>query len=89
MKVGRILLWIAVACAGAAGLAIIATARGEDRPNVLWFIVAAVSVYAVAYRFYSSFIASRELELDDRNITPAVRLDNGRDYVPTDRWVTF
>src|SRR5579885_3635908 len=89
MKVGRFLLWIAVACAGAGGLAILATARGEDEPNVLWFIVAAVCVYAFAYRFYSSFIAQRVLELDDRNVTPAVRLDNGRDYVPTDRWITF
>ncbi|HKM99986.1 MAG TPA: carbon starvation CstA family protein, partial [Candidatus Binataceae bacterium] len=89
MRVGRVLLWIAVACAGATGLAILATARGEDRPNVLWFIVAAVSVYAFAYRFYSRFIATRVLELDDRNVTPAIRLNNGRDYVPTDRWITF
>ena len=84
MKISRIVLWIAVACLGATGLVILATARGEDRPNVLWFIVAAVCVYAFAYRFYSRFIASRVLELDDRNITPAVRLNNGRDYVPTD-----
>ena len=89
MKAARSFIWIAVACAGATGLAILATARGEDRPNVLWFIVAAVSVYAVAYRFYSRFIAYRVLELDDRNVTPAVRLNNGRDYVPTDRWITF
>src|SRR5581483_9763320 len=66
MKVGRFFLWVGVACAGAAGLAILATARGEDEPNVLWFIVAAVCVYAFAYRFYSSFIARRVLELDDR-----------------------
>jgi len=89
MRAGRLVLWIAVACGGAAGLAVLATARGEDRPNVLWFIVAAVCVYALAYRFYSRFIARRVLELDDRNLTPAVRLDNGRDYVPTDRWITF
>jgi len=89
VKLVRALIWIAVACAGAAGLAILATARGESRPNVLWFIVAAVCVYAVAFRFYSRFIANRVLELDDRNVTPAVRLDNGRDYVPTDRWITF
>jgi carbon starvation protein len=89
VKLGRILIWIAVACAGATGLAILATARGEDRPNVLWFIVAAVCFYAFGYRFYSRFIARRVLELDDRNLTPAIRLDNGRDYVPTDRWITF
>jgi carbon starvation protein len=55
----------------------------------MWFIVAAVCVYALSYRFYSYFIANRVLELDDRNLTPAVRLNNGRDYVPTDRWITF
>ena len=82
-------MWIAVACAGAIGLAVLALTRGEAHPNVLWFIVAAVCVYALAYRFYSLFIANRILELDDRNVTPAVRLANGRDYVPADRWITF
>src|SRR5262249_47657691 len=88
MKGARFLVWITVAIAGATGLAVLATARGEQ-PNVLWFIVAAVCVYGLAYRFYSRFIATRVLELDDRNLTPAVRLDNGRDYVPTDRLITF
>src|SRR5262249_30195156 len=76
MRAGRIFIWVPVACGGATGLAILAGARGEDRPNVLWFIVAAVCVYALAYRFYSNFIATRVLELDDRNLTPAVRLSN-------------
>src|SRR5207244_5788000 len=40
------------------------------------------------YRFYSGFIAERVLELDDARATPAVRLDNGRDFVPTPRWIT-
>ncbi|MGH7948564.1 MAG: carbon starvation CstA family protein, partial [Candidatus Binataceae bacterium] len=85
----RILMWSAIAALGAAALAMIATARGEDAPSVLWFIVAAVCVYAVGYRFYSRFIADRILELDDAHPTPAVRLDNGRDYVPTPKWITF
>jgi carbon starvation protein len=82
-------MWSAVAALGAAGLSVIATARGEDAPSVLWFIVAALCVYAVAYRFYSRFIADKILELDDSRATPAVRLDNGRDYVPTPKWITF
>jgi carbon starvation protein len=81
-------LWVGVAVLGAAGLTILATARGEE-PSVLWFIVAAVCFYALGYRFYSAFIAARVLELDASRITPAVRLENGRDYVPTPRWITF
>ena len=89
MKAARVLLWIALAALGAGGLAYIALARGEDRPSALWFVIAAVCIYAVGYRFYSGFIARRVLELDDSHPTPAVRLNNGRDYVPTPRWITF
>src|ERR1700704_2350768 len=81
-------LWIAVATLGAIALGTIAFARGEA-PSVLWFIVAAVCAYALGYRFYSAFIAAKVLELDDSHTTPAIRLENGRDYVPTPRWVTF
>jgi carbon starvation protein len=85
----RVTLWAAVAAAGAYGLGLIAFARGEHRPSVLWFIVAAVCTYAIGYRFYSKFIDRRVLALDDAQPTPAVRLANGRDYVPTPRWITF
>jgi carbon starvation protein len=82
-------LWAAVGVTGAYGLALIAFARGERLPSVLWFIVAALCIYAIGYRFYSKFIAEQVLELDDAQPTPAVRLANGRDYVPTPRWITF
>jgi carbon starvation protein len=85
----RYVLWAAVAALGAYGFALIASARGETRPSTLWFIIAAVCVYAIGYRFYSRFIANRVLELDDTRPTPAIRLNNGRDYVPTPRWITF
>jgi carbon starvation protein len=84
----RKLIWLAVAATGAYALSVVAFARGE-RPNVIWFIVAAVCVYALGYRFYSGFIARRVLELDDSRPTPATRLNNGRDYQPTPRWITF
>ena len=84
----RMLIWIGVAAIGAAAMATIAFARGEE-PSVLWFIVAALCAYALGYRFYSAFIATRVLELDDSHPTPAIRLNNGRDYVPTPRWITF
>ena len=85
----RVVIWASIGMLGAGGLAMVALARGENHPNALWFIVAAVSIYAIGYRFYSRFIADRVLELDDRHPTPAIRLANGRDYVPTARWVTF
>jgi carbon starvation protein len=85
----RFLLWTTVAATGAYGLGLIAFTRGEQRPSVLWFIVAALCIYAIGYRFYSKFIAERVLELDDAQPTPATRLANGRDYVPTPRWITF
>src|SRR4029434_4047402 len=55
----------------------------------MWIIVAAVCVYALGYRFYSAWVAARVLTLDATRATPAVRLDNGRDFVPTHRWIVF
>ncbi|MBI3758253.1 MAG: carbon starvation protein A [Deltaproteobacteria bacterium] len=89
MRAIRFFLWSVVGATGAYGLALIAFARGEQRPSVLWFIVAALCVYAIGYRFYSKFIDERVLELDNTQPTPAVRLANGRDYVATPRWITF
>src|SRR5262249_54035754 len=57
--------------------------------NAMWLVVAAIATYAVAYRFYSSFIAARLLVIDPRRATPAERLDNGRDFIPTNKWVVF
>jgi carbon starvation protein len=79
---------VALAALAAYALALVAFNRGEH-PSVLWFIVAAAGIYGLGYRFYSRFIAERVLELDDSRPTPAVRLNNGRDYVPTPRWITF
>jgi len=87
-KIARYLLWIAVSLLGAFALATIALHRGEQI-NALWLVVAAVSTYAVGYRFYSSFISAKLLALDPLRATPAERLDNGRDFVPTNKWVVF
>ena len=84
----RILLWLLVALAGAAGWARLALARGETI-SAAWLVIAAVGTYLVAYRFYSRFIADRVFGLTNRRATPAERLNNGRDFVPTSRWVLF
>ncbi len=87
-KVAQVSLWIAVSLVGAVSLATIAL-HGGEQINALWLVVAAVSTYAVGYRFYSSFIAAKMLALDPRRATPAERLENGRDFVPTNKWVVF
>jgi len=87
-KFVSVVLWIAVSLLGAFALATIAFHRGEQI-NALWLIVAAVSTYAVAYRFYSAFISAKVLALDPLRATPAERLENGRDFVPTNKWVVF
>src|SRR6188474_3155698 len=87
-RIVHILIWTAVAIAGAIAFGMIALARGETI-NAAWLVVAGLCSYAVAYRFYARFIAYRVLALDARRATPAERLDNGRDFVPTSRWVLY
>jgi carbon starvation protein len=82
------LIWFVVALAGAFSFAMLALSRGEH-VNALWLVVAAISCYSIAYRFYSLFIAKRVFELDSRRLTPAIRLNDGLDYVPTNKWVLF
>ena len=84
----RTLLWIAVGVTGAGALSSIAFHRGEPI-NATWFVVAALCCYAVAYRFYSAFIAAKLLALDNSRATPAELHDDGRDFVPTNKWVLF
>ena len=62
--------------------------RGEQI-NAMWLVVAAVCSYALGYRFYSKFIAAKVLALDAMRATPAERLENGRDFVRTNKWVVF
>src|SRR5271165_652506 len=83
-----ILAWGAVAALGSAAVAVIALHRDEPI-NALWLVVAAACCYALGYRFYSKFIAAKVLAIDPRRATPAERLDNGRDFVPTNKWVVF
>src|ERR1700736_6353783 len=83
-----VVIWIIVALVGAGALAKIALGRGESL-NATWFVLAAVCCYLVAYRAYSAFVAGRGLALDETRATPAERHDDGRDFVPTNKWVLF
>jgi carbon starvation protein len=84
----RQLLWLLVALAGAAGWGVLALHRGETI-SAAWLVLAAVGTYLIGFRFYSRFLADRVLGVNDRRATPAERLANGRDFVPTSRWVLF
>src|SRR6266480_2113031 len=83
-----LLVWSGISVLGAAAFGVLALSRGET-VNAAWLLTAAVCTYAVGYRFYSKFLASRVFGLDDRRATPAERFNNGRDYVPTNKWVLF
>ncbi|WP_151980201.1 carbon starvation CstA family protein [Acinetobacter guerrae] len=82
------LIWSLVAIVGAISFGILAVSRGEH-VNAVWMVLAAVCVYSIAYRFYSLFIATRVFELNSRRLTPAHRLADGLDYVPTNKYVLF
>jgi carbon starvation protein len=83
-----ILLWVAVSALGAAALGRLALSRGETI-SAGWLLAAALCCYAVGYRFYGRFITAKIFAVDDRRATPAVRMEDGRDYLPTNRWVVF
>jgi carbon starvation protein len=87
-KAVKVFGWGLVSLLGAAALAKIALQRGEAL-SAIWFVLAAVCVYLVAYRLYSAFVAAKLLALDDSRATPAERHDDGRDFVPTNKWVLF
>ena len=76
------------ASVGAFALTVIALHRNEP-VNALWIVTAAICVYLLGYRFYSAWIAARVLSVDSSRATPAERHDNGRDFVPTHRWIVF
>lgn len=85
---GKHLIWAVLALIGAFALGYIALNRGEQI-NALWIVVAAICVYLIAYRYYGLFIAKRVLTVDATRMTPAVRHNDGLDYVPTDKKVLF
>ena len=87
-KALKVFVWGVVSLLGAAALGKIALQRGEAL-SAIWFVLAAVCVYLVAYRLYSAFVAAKLLTLDDSRATPAERHDDGRDFVPTNKWVLF
>jgi carbon starvation protein len=88
MSFGKKLLWVAVTLVGIGALAMLALSRGEQI-SALWIIVAGLCATAVSYRFYSKWLATKVLVLNDERATPALVKNDGKDFVPTNRWMVF
>jgi carbon starvation protein len=84
----KFLLWFGIALIGAGAVGVAALARGEP-VNALWIVTAGLCATAVSYRFYSKWLAAKVLVLNDERATPALVVDDGRDFVPTNRWMAF
>src|SRR4051812_36902402 len=88
MRVAKALLWVTIAIIGMVAIAVLALSRGEQI-NALWLVVAGLCTAAISYRFYSKWLATKVLVLNDQRATPAVVVDDGKDFVPTSRWMVF
>ncbi|MBM7824747.1 carbon starvation protein [Arcanobacterium pluranimalium] len=84
----RIAIWVGIALLGAIGWTMLAIIRGEN-VNAIWFVISAVCTYAIGYRFYALYIQKKIMRPDDRNATPAERINNGKDFDPTNRVVLY
>src|SRR4051812_5069286 len=88
MSLAKKLLWVAVTLVGLAAMWILALSRGEP-VNALWIVIAGLCATAISYRFYSKWLAAKVLVLNDDRATPAVVRNDGKDFVPTNRWMVF
>jgi len=84
----RILLWIAISLLGVIAVGVAAFQRGEP-VNALWLVVAGVCTFAVSYRFYAAWLCAKVLSIDDRRAPAAVTKADGKDFVPSSKWVVF
>ena len=90
MKPFKKILWSFICLIAALSIAVVTgIVQPFEKVNALWIVTAAACFYAISYRFYAAFIAARVLALDGRRLTPAIRLNDGIDYDPTNKWVLF
>src|SRR5947209_10025034 len=82
------LLWVGISALGVWAMAVIATSRGEP-VNALWIVLAGFCALSISYRFYTEWLAAKVLVLNDERATPAVVQNDGKDFVPTNRWMVF
>src|SRR5919199_361929 len=88
MSIWKKLLWMAVTLLGVGSVMVLAISRGEQ-VNALWIVIAGLCAFAISYRFYSKWLATKVLMLNDERATPALVQNDGKDFVPTNRWMVF
>ncbi len=88
MSLWKKLLWVAVSLLGLGAITVLALSRGEQ-VNALWIVVAGMCALSISYRFYSKWLATKVLVLNDERATPAVVQEDGKDFVPTNKWMAF
>jgi len=88
MSLWKKLLWFAVAALGTWAVAMLALSRGEHI-SALWIVAAGFCALSISYRFYSKWLATKVLVLNEQRATPAVLQDDNKDYVPTNGWMVF
>jgi carbon starvation protein len=88
MSIWKKLLWFGVSVVGVWAIAVLALSRGE-RISALWIIMAGACAFSISYRFYSKWLATKVLVLNEERATPAVLQNDSKDYVPTNRWMVF
>ncbi len=88
MSLWKKLLWFAVAALGTWAVAMLALSRGEHI-SALWIVTAGFCALSISYRFYSKWLATKVLVLNEQRATPAVLQDDNKDYVPTNGWMVF
>jgi carbon starvation protein len=84
----HVFLWISIGLFGAASIGAIALIRGE-KISSLWFLCACICTQLIAYRFYSAWIAAKILHVNVSRLTPASKINDGKDFVPTNKWIVF
>jgi carbon starvation protein len=90
MRFAKGVFWAGISLVAAVSLAVVVgIVNPSEKVNALWIVTASACVYVLFYRFYSSFLAAKVLALDNRRVTPALRLNDGVDYDPTNKWVLF
>ncbi|MFL6514571.1 MAG: carbon starvation CstA family protein [Chthoniobacterales bacterium] len=88
MTLAKKVIWVAITLVGLAAVWILALSRGEP-VNALWIVIAGLCAMAISYRFYSKWLAAKVLVLNDDRATPALVRNDGKDFVPTNRWMAF
>ena len=88
MSIWKKLLWLGISAAGVVAISVLALSRGEQI-SALWIVVAGLCALSISYRFYSKWLATKVLVLNDERATPAVVQSDGKDFVPTNRWMVF